>query len=139
MPLLTTGLTAGRFAQGLRVRNTYRVLGRRNAAVCTGLDNVFNAAFKFSDTGLQLFNIRILADKTTIQDINDKTLLVQFLRQFRGVKVFGESHIPQELLAPAGEFHPVRFEALAEPSIDVPFHTTKVGKIFNLTYTNLTL
>ena len=47
VPLLTTGLTAGRFAQGLSVWNTYRVLGWRDAAICAGHYNGLRAAFKF--------------------------------------------------------------------------------------------
>ena len=128
MPFLTTSLTSGRFAQGLRVRNTYRVLGRRDAAVGTGLDYGFRAALKLGDAGLQLFNLSVLADKTAIQDINDKTLLMQFLGQFRGVKVLGKPHTPEELLAPAGEFHPVSLKAFSLSGIKVFSHTTKVGK-----------
>ena len=57
---------------------------------------------------------------------------MQFLRQFRGVQLLRKAHIPEELLAPPGEFHPVSFKALTEPSIEVPFHTTKVGKRFDI-------
>ena len=57
---------------------------------------------------------------------------VQPLRQFRGVQLLGESHIPKEPLAPPGEFHPVGLKALAESSIEVSSHTTKVGKRFDM-------
>ena len=132
MPLLATGLSSGRLAQRLRMRDAYRILGRRNAAVRAGLGNRFHAAFKFRDTGLQLFNLFILADKIAVQDVNNKRLLMQLLCKFRRVKVLGETHIPKELLAPPGEFHPVSFKALAEPGIEVFSHTTKVRKRFDI-------
>lgn len=66
MYLLSTSLATGRFAQGLRMWNIYRILGRRKAAVCTGLDYEFHTVLKFRDAGFQLFNLSILADKTTV-------------------------------------------------------------------------
>ena len=67
MSLLPTCLATRRFAQGLRTWDTYRILGRRNAAVRTGLDYGFHAVLKFRDAGFQLFNLSILADETTVQ------------------------------------------------------------------------
>ena len=132
MSLLAAGLAPGRLAQGLRVRYAYRVLGRGNAAVCAGLDNGFHSAFKFRDAGLQFFNLSFLADKAAVQDIIDKGLLVQLLCKFSGVQVLGEPHIPEELLAPPGEFHLVCLKALAKPGVKVLSHTTKIGKRFDI-------
>lgn len=132
MPLLPTCLATGRFAQGLRMRNAYRILGRRNAAIRTGLDYGFHAVLKFRDADFQLFNLNILADKTTIQDIENKALLVQLLRQFRGVQILGESHIPEELLAPPGVFHSVCLKAFSLSGIKISSHTSKVGKRFDI-------
>ena len=132
MSLLPAGLPSGRLAQGLRMRDAYRVPGGRNTAVGAGLGNGFRPAFKFRDTGFQLFNLSIFADKAAAQDIINKALLVQLLGQFRGVKFLGKTHIPKELLTPPGEFHPVGFKAPAEPCIELSFHTTKVGKRFDI-------
>ena len=132
MPLLTTSLSSGWFAQRLRMRDAYRILGRRNATVGAGLWNGLRTAFKFRNTSFQLFDLSIFANNTAAQNIIDKGLLVQPLCQFRGVKVLGESHIPKELLAPPGEFHPVSIKALVEPGIEVSSHTTKVRKRFDL-------
>lgn len=77
---------------------------------------------------LQLFDLCIFANNTAAQNIIDKALLVQLLRQFRGVEFLEETHIPKELLAPPGEFHPVSIKALSEPGIEVSFHTTKARK-----------
>ena len=57
---------------------------------------------------------------------------MQLLRQLRGVKVLGETHVPEELLTPSSELHPVGFKALAKPGVKVLFHTTKVGKRFDI-------
>ena len=107
--------------------NAYRILGRRNAAVRAGLDYGFHAALKFRDAGFQLFNLSILADKTTVQDINNKALIMQLLRQFRGVQVLGEPHIPEELLASPGELHPVASRLFRRPVLK-SFPCLKGGK-----------
>ena len=132
MPLLATGPLAGRLPLGLRVLDANRVLGRRNAAVGAGLRDLLLTAFQLGNLGFQPHNLLIFADKIAAQDIIDKTLFVQLLRQLRGIKVLGEAHVPEELLTPSSEFHPVSFKALAKPGVKVLFHTTKVGKRFDI-------
>ena len=131
MPLLTTGLPSGRLPLGLRAGDAYRVLGGRDAAVCAGLHNGLGSAFKFRDLGFEPLYLLVPADKITVQDIHDKSLLMEFLREFRRVKILGVSHLPKELPAPAGEPHPVRFDALSQSCIEVLFHDTKVRKRFD--------
>lgn len=86
--------------------------------------------------GIISFLFCVFADKTAVQDVNNQRLLMQLLRKFRRVKVLGETHVPKELLAPSGEFHPVSLKALAEPGIVVFSHTTKVRKRFEISKFN---
>ena len=132
MPLLPARLLAGRLPFGLRAWDAYRVLGGRDAAVGAGLHNGFGATLKFRDAGFQLFNLSILADKIAVQDINHTGLFVELLRELRGVKILGEPHLQKELLAPAGQPHPVRLDAPSQSCVEVLFHTTKARKRFDI-------
>ena len=55
-------------------------------------------------------------------------LPMKFFGDFRRIKILGVSHLPEELLAPAGKFYPVGFEAPAKPCVEVLFHTAKIRK-----------
>ena len=132
MPLLPARLPAGRFALGLRARDAYRVLGGRDAAVGAGLHNGFGAALKFRDPDFEFLDLLVLADKIAVQDINHTGLFVELLRELRGVKVLGEPHLPKELLAPAGQPHPVCLDAPSQSCVEALFHTTKVRKRFDI-------
>ena len=132
MSLLAAGLPAGRLPLGLRVRDAYRVLGGRDAAVGAGPHDGFGPAFKFRDSGFESLYLLVPTDKITVQDINDKGLLVKPLRELRGVKILCESHGTKELPASAGESHPIRLDALSKSCIEVLFHTTKIRERFNI-------
>lgn len=119
MPLLPARLPAGRLPLGLRARDAYRVLGGRDAAVGAGPHNGFGAVLKFRDSDFEFLDLLVLADKIAVQDINHTGLFVQLLRQFRGVQVLGEPHIPEELLAPAGQPHTIRLNPVLK-SFSIP-------------------
>lgn len=74
----------------------------------------------------------VLADKIAVQEINHTGLFVELLRELRGVKIHGAPHLPKELLAPAGQPHPVRLDAPSQSCVEVLFHTTKVRKRFDI-------
>lgn len=59
---------------------SYRILGRRDAAVGTGLENRLLADFKFRNLRLEIFDFFVLAYKIAVQDINNLRLLVQYLK-----------------------------------------------------------
>ena len=136
MSLLSARLLSGRLALGLRMRDAYRVLRGRNAAVRAGLgDGLREFTLKFRYSRLEgcvfrfvLGNFFITADKISVKDIIGTDLFVKFFRQFRGIKILGESHLSEELLTSAGKFYPVGFEASAKPCVEVLFHTTKIRK-----------
>lgn len=65
-----------------------------------------------------------LLDKIAVQDINYTGLFVVPLREFRGVKILGEPHLPKELLAPAGQPHPVCLKAFSLSGIEISSHTS---------------
>ena len=128
MSFLSAGLPSGRLAQGLRMRDAYRVLRGRNAAVRAGLGDGLLACLKFHNASLQLLDFLFLSHNAAVKDIIGANLLVKLFGNLRRVKILGVSHIPEELLAPAGKFYPVSFEASAKPCVEVLFHTTKIGK-----------
>jgi len=128
MSFLSAGLPSGRLAQGLRVRNAYGVLRGRNAAVRAGLGDGLLACLKFHNASLQLLDFLFLSHNAAVKDIIGANLLVKLFGNLRRVKILGVSHIPEELLAPAGKFYPVSFETSAKPCVEVLFHTTKIGK-----------
>ena len=139
MSLLSARLLSGRLALGLRMRNAYGVLRRGHAAVRAGLGNWFGLdsklAFQFLDLGLKSSNLLFLLNNfcflpcyASVKDIIRTDLLVKLFGDFRRVKIIGVSHLPEELLAPAGKFYPVGFEAPAKPCVEVLFHTTKIRK-----------
>lgn len=132
MPLLPACLPAGRLPLGLRVRNAYRVPGGRDTAVGAGLHNGFGAVLKFRDPDFEFLDLLVLADKIAVQDINHTGLFVELLRELRGVKILGESHDTEELLAPAGQSHPVRLDAPSQSCVEVLFQTTKVRERFDI-------
>ena len=132
MPLLAAGLPAGWLPLRLRMRDAYRVLGGRDAAVGAGLRNGLGAVLKFRDSDFEFLDLLILAGKIAVQDINHTGLFVELLRELRGVKILGEPHLPKELLAPAGQSHPVRLDAPSQSCVEVLFHTTKVRERFNI-------
>ena len=55
----------------------YRVSGGRDAAVGAGPHNGPGSAFKLCDPGFEPPCLLVPADKITVQDINDKGLLVK--------------------------------------------------------------
>lgn len=128
MSFLSAGLLPGRLALRLRVRNAHGILRRRYAAVRAGLDDWLMTSLKFHNASLQLLDFLFLSHNAAVKDIIGTNLLVKLFRQFCRVKILGESHLSEELLAPAGKFYPVGFEASAKPCIEVLFHTTKIGK-----------
>ena len=128
MSFLSAGLPSGRLAQGLRMRDAYRVLRRRYTAVRAGLDDRLMTSLKFHNASLQLLDFIFLSCYAAVKDINDVRLLMKFFRQFRRVKILGVSHLAKELFAPAGKSYPVGFEAPAKSCIEVLFHTTKIRK-----------
>ena len=128
MSLLSARLLSGWFALGLRMRNAYGVLRRRYAAVRAGLGDWFTAGLKFHNASLQLFDFGLLSCYAAVKDIIRTNLLMKFFGDFRRIKILGVSHLPEELLAPAGKFYPVGFEAPAKPCVEVLFHTTKIRK-----------
>lgn len=130
MPLLPARLPAGRLPSGLRAWDAYRVLGGRDAAVGAGLHNGFGAVLKFRDSDFEFLDLLVLADKIAVQDINHTGLFVEPFRELRGVKILGGPHLPKELLAPAGQPHPVRLDAPSQSCTEVLFHTTEVRKRF---------
>lgn len=132
MPLLPARLPAGRLPLGLRAGDACRVLGGRDAAVGAGLHNGFGAVLKLRDPDFEFLDLLVLTDKIAVQDINHKGLFVELLRELRGVKILGEPHLQKELLAPAGQPHPVRLDAPSQSCVEVLFHTTKARKRFDI-------
>lgn len=128
MSLLSARLLSGWFALGLRMRNAYGVLRRGYAAVRAGFGDWFTAGLKFNNASLQLFDFGLLSCYAAVKDIIRTNLLMKFFGDFRRIKILGVSHLPEELLASAGKFYPVGFEAPAKPCIEVLFHTTKIRK-----------
>ena len=153
MSLLPARLLAGRLALGLRMGNTDWILRRRDAAVRAGLRNRNLAVLKRGQLRLQLCNPGILCRNLLVSygenEVHPGEFAILFLnrsgetpvhpdlgmqplRQFRRVKILGESHFPEKLFAPPGEFHPVRLKAFSLSGIEVSFHTSKVGKRFDI-------
>ncbi len=128
MSLLPSGRFSGRLAQGLRVRNSDGILGRRHAAVRAGLGNWLPAGLKFRDAGFESGDLLFIMDNAAIQGIVGESLLVKLFGEFRRFEILGITHLAEKLFAPAGELYPVRFNALTKPGIEVLFHTAKVGK-----------
>ena len=124
MPLLPARLPAGRLPFGLRAGDAYRVLGGRDAAVGAGLHNGFGAVLKLRDSDFEFLDLLVLADKIAAQDINHTDLFVELLRELRGVKILGDPHLPKELLAPAGQPHPVCLKAFSLSGIEISSHTS---------------
>lgn len=117
---------------GLRAGDAYRVLGGRDAAVGAGLHNGFGAVLKLRDPDLEVSLSPRPCGQDCILDINHTGLFVELLRELRGVKIHGAPHLPKELLAPAGQSHPVRLDAPSQSCVEVLFHTTKVRKRFGM-------
>ena len=132
MPLLAAGLPAGGLPLRLRMRNAYRILGGRDAAVGAGLHYGFGSVFKFRDSGFELLYLLVLADKAAVQDINGKGLLMKFFGELRRFEILRVSHFAKKLLTSASQSHYVRLDALFQSRIEVLFHTAKIRKRFNI-------
>lgn len=128
MSLLSAAFLPGRLALGLRVRNAYGVLGRRHAAVRAGFDDWLMASLKFHNASLQPLDFLFLSCNAAVKGIISSDLLMKLFGNLRRVKILGVFHLPEELLAPAGESYPIRLDAPAKPCIEVLFHTTKIRK-----------
>ncbi len=85
-------------------------------------------SLKFHNASLQLLGLLFLSNNAAVKDIVGTNLLMKFFGYLRRGKILGVSHLTKELLAPAGKFYPVGFEAPAKPCDEVFFHTTKIGK-----------
>ena len=132
MPLLAAGLPAGWLPLRLRMRDAYRVLGGRDAAVGAGLRNGLSSAFEFRYLGFELRDFLVFAGDAAVKAVIGKSLLVEFFGELRRFEILRVPHFAKKLLTPAGQSHYVRLDALFQSRIEVLFHTANVRKRFDI-------